>query len=446
MTLFGVSTVGYVGTLLLLLLSSWTGCSPLPSPEEQRSVAADVEETLLLKPDENVAMQKILGQFLNMINLTEQGPKQRPRDTRVEPPEYMLELYKRFATERSAMPSANIVRSFKNEDHSTHHVTHKSLRTHHLLFNISVPRHERVVTAELRLYALLKRDTSHRISTGWKVTVFEMQRGAQCWNAEDVNVRAGEGDPCGMQELATKHVNRKDSGWEVLDLTNAIQNWKTSQSLTLRLEVHIENLNRDNTAIPPRNPNGLRFVDLDIDRNPNGKHEPALIVFSDDQREEHWDGRGRREREENELPGISGHWTDEDEEQDETLLMQMRSNVIYDVGPRVRRSAKVEDCRRTEMYVNFKDIGWDNWIVAPAGYQAYTCRGACSYPLYADVTPTEHAKIQVLLNLKSPKKASKPCCVPTKLDPIALLYENNQGVVVLQHKYEGMVVAECGCR
>lgn len=70
---------------------------------------------VLLKSDDNVDMQKIVGQFLHMINLTDQGPKQRPRDARVEPPEYMLELFKRFASDRSAMPSANIVRSFKNE-------------------------------------------------------------------------------------------------------------------------------------------------------------------------------------------------------------------------------------------------------------------------------------------------------------------------------------------
>lgn len=70
---------------------------------------------VLLKPDDNVDMQTIVGQFLHMINLTDQMPKQRPRDARVEPPEYMLELYKRFASDRSAMPSASIVRSFKNE-------------------------------------------------------------------------------------------------------------------------------------------------------------------------------------------------------------------------------------------------------------------------------------------------------------------------------------------
>lgn len=281
--------------------------------------------------------------------------------------------------------------------------------------------------------------------------MFEMQRSVGCRNAEDAGDRAGERDLRGMLELASKHVRRKDSGWEVFDLTNAVQNWRRSSHLTPRLEVHIENLNRD-AAIPWRNTNewnGQRFAELDIERNRNGKHEPALIIFSDD----HSEGRerlGHTTEEENELPGISGRWMHEDEdeeaEQDEALSMQMRSNAIYDNGPRVRRSAKVEDCKRTEMYVDFKDIGWDSWVVAPSGYQAFTCRGVCSYPLASDVTPTKHAIIQTLLNLKSPQKNAKACCVPTKLDPISLLYQNQNGVVVLKHKYEGMVVAECGCR
>ncbi|XP_051542036.1 bone morphogenetic protein 10-like [Myxocyprinus asiaticus] len=447
-----MSLSGNICTLsfCVLLLCCSGLFSPVPS-EDQHSIPGAFKaavESSLLKQDDNVDMEDILGQFLHLLNFSDQGPLQRPRNSRIEPPEYMLELYNLFANDRTVMPSANIVRSFKNEDHSAHSVMSKSLRTHPLLFNISVPQHERVIKAELRLYTLLKRDARHHIRAEWKVTIFEMQRGGHCGNAADANDSAGEKDQRGMLELASNRIRRKDSGWEVFDLTKAVQHWKRSSSLTPRLVVHIENLNCDNAAITCRNTNewnGRQFVDLDIDRNPNGKHEPALIVFSDD----HQEGQRKLKqmvKEENELPGIDGHWTDEDEEQDEALLMQMRSNIIYDNAPRVRRSAKVEDCKRAELYVDFKDIGWDSWVVAPASYQAYTCRGSCNYPLAPEVTPTKHAIIQTLLNLKSPQKASQACCVPTKLQPISLLYENKNGVVVLKHKYEGMVVAECGCR
>lgn len=216
--------------------------------------------------------------------------------------------------------------------------------------------------------------------------------------------------------LASKHVHRRESGWEVFDMTNAVQHWRKINTVTPSLEVRIENLRNTN-------------VDLDIDRDLDGKHEPALIVFSDDSSEIH-----QLERNE-----ANQRWSDEDQD-------EMHSNLIYDNGPRVRRSAKRDDCRKAEMYVDFKDIGWDSFVLAPSGYQAFTCRGACNYPLTREVTPTKHAIVQTLLNLKSPQRAAQACCVPTELKPISLLYENENGVVVLNNKYEGMVVKECGCR
>lgn len=73
----------------------------------------------LLEQDSEVDMQNLLetlrGQFLRTFNLSGHGPPMQPGAPRVQPPEYMLELYNRFANDRTSMPSANIVRGFKNE-------------------------------------------------------------------------------------------------------------------------------------------------------------------------------------------------------------------------------------------------------------------------------------------------------------------------------------------
>lgn len=62
--------------------------------------------------DFNSLLETMKDDFLKTLNLS--GiPVQAP--VKVEPPEYMLELYNKFATDRTTMPSANIVRSFKNE-------------------------------------------------------------------------------------------------------------------------------------------------------------------------------------------------------------------------------------------------------------------------------------------------------------------------------------------
>lgn len=73
----------------------------------------------LLEQDSEVDMQNLLenvrGQFLRTFNLSGHGPPMQPGALRVQPPEYMLELYNRFANDRTSMPSANIVRSFNDE-------------------------------------------------------------------------------------------------------------------------------------------------------------------------------------------------------------------------------------------------------------------------------------------------------------------------------------------
>lgn len=62
--------------------------------------------------DFNTLLQSMKNEFLKTLNLSD-IPLQD--SAKVDPPEYMLELYNKFATDRTSMPSANIIRSFKNE-------------------------------------------------------------------------------------------------------------------------------------------------------------------------------------------------------------------------------------------------------------------------------------------------------------------------------------------
>ncbi|KAL7824280.1 hypothetical protein SRHO_G00346530, partial [Serrasalmus rhombeus] len=111
--------------LLLLLGPFSVHSSPIGSPERHRPAPGlddgrgGMMDPSFLEQDSEVDMQSLLenlrGQFLRTFNLSGRGPPMQPGAPRVEPPEYMLELYNRFANDRTAMPSANIVRSFKNE-------------------------------------------------------------------------------------------------------------------------------------------------------------------------------------------------------------------------------------------------------------------------------------------------------------------------------------------
>ncbi|XP_040052048.2 bone morphogenetic protein 10 [Gasterosteus aculeatus] len=429
-------------------------------------------------PEQDMNMQSLLEslkeQFLQTFNLSGLVPPPPPHGgSPEEPPEYMMELYNRFANDRTAMPTATIIRSFKNEDSSPSVVGVGGVRRHPLLFNVSVPHHERITAAELRLYTLVQNDRHLYAGVDRKVTIYELELYVGEGNVTDGNAVRGDGFRSGgerreLLELASRQVYGTDSGWEAFDLTAAVRRWrKSDRGTTHRLEVHVASVANDNdiqgTAEDNKDP---AEGDMKIDTSPEEKHKPLLIVFSDDQSSDHRDDK----RELNEMidhetsnvllhndlgMGLNGLWgeqgrdgeeMDKEAEPDEEDLIQMRSNLIYDTASRIRRNAKGNHCKKQSLYVEFKDIGWDSWILAPAGYDAFECTGMCSFPLTKHVTPTKHAIVQTLININSPQKAARACCVPTKLDPISLLYLDDTGVVTYKYKFEGMVVAECGCR
>lgn len=101
-------------------------------------------------------------------------------------------------------------------------------------------------------------------------------------------------------------------------------------------------------------------------------------------------------------------------------------------------------CRRHPLYVDFNDVGWHRWIIAPSGYDAFFCLGECRFPLAEHMNSSSHAMVQTLVNSVN-GAVPRACCVPTSLSPIALLYLDPQDRVVLKN-YQDMVVEGCGCR
>ncbi|XP_036608928.1 growth/differentiation factor 7 [Trichosurus vulpecula] len=102
-------------------------------------------------------------------------------------------------------------------------------------------------------------------------------------------------------------------------------------------------------------------------------------------------------------------------------------------------------CSRKPLHVDFKELGWDDWIIAPLDYEAYHCEGVCDFPLRSHLEPTNHAIIQTLMNSMAPEATPPSCCVPAKLSPISILYID-AGNNVVYKQYEDMVVETCGCR
>jgi len=108
-------------------------------------------------------------------------------------------------------------------------------------------------------------------------------------------------------------------------------------------------------------------------------------------------------------------------------------------------SVKTAWCRRHSHYVDFVEVEWDDWIIAPPGYDAFFCNGSCPTILPDHLNATNHAQVQSLYHSIDPRIVPGPCCVATELSPISMLYIDETDKVVLRN-YPDMVAESCGCR
>ncbi|CAB1434678.1 unnamed protein product [Pleuronectes platessa] len=94
-------------------------------------------------------------------------------------------------------------------------------------------------------------------------------------------------------------------------------------------------------------------------------------------------------------------------------------------------------CCRYALTVDFEEFGWD-WIIAPKRYRANYCSGECEF-MHLQQYPHAH-----LVNKANPRGTAGPCCTPTKMSPINMLYFNRKEQIIYG-KIPSMVVDHCGC-
>ncbi|XP_036412413.1 inhibin subunit beta Ab [Colossoma macropomum] len=109
---------------------------------------------------------------------------------------------------------------------------------------------------------------------------------------------------------------------------------------------------------------------------------------------------------------------------------------------------KIRTCCKRQFYVNFKDIGWSDWIIAPSGYHANYCEGECPSHV-SSITGSALSFHSTVINHYrmrgySPFTNIKSCCVPTRLRAMSMLYYNEEQKII-KKDIQNMIVEECGC-
>ncbi|EDV30607.2 uncharacterized protein Dana_GF20585, isoform A [Drosophila ananassae] len=314
--------------------------------------------------------------------------------------------------------SANTVRSFTHKDSKIddRFPHHHRFRLH---FDVkSIPAEEKLKAAELQLTrdALSSQAVSRWASanrTRYQVLVYDITR---------VGLR-GQREPSYLL-LDTKTVRLNSTDTVSLDVQPAVDRWLAEPQRNYGLLVEVRTVRSLKPAPHPH----VRLRRSADEAHEQWQHkQPLLFTYTDDGRHK---ARSIRDVSGSEGGGNGGG-----------------GGKGGNRNRRHHRRRKNHDdtCRRHSLYVDFSDVGWDDWIVAPPGYDAYYCHGKCPFPLADHFNSTNHAVVQMLVNDLNPGKVPKACCVPTQLESVAMLYLNDQSTVVLKN-YQEMTVVGCGCR
>uniref|UniRef100_A0A667WZ82 Growth differentiation factor 5 n=1 Tax=Myripristis murdjan TaxID=586833 RepID=A0A667WZ82_9TELE len=345
----------------------------------------------------------------------------------VTPHDYMLSLYWSLSTgelNSSALHEAGLANTITSFVDKGQDERGPQLRRQKYHFNISSLERDGLLGAELRILRKRLSDPRRASNTGpGSTALYTCASGKQ--KALLLQTRPLE-DLAGGGGISSK--------WEVFDIWKVFKGFRNQQSQ------HAQQLCFELEAVEHRGGRPMDLRALGFGRPGRTNKEKAFfLVFGKTK---------KRDLFYNEIKARSGH---DNKTVYEYLFTQRRMRR----APAVRGAKKPPQqspqqstkprCHRRQLHVNFKEMGWDDWIIAPLEYEAFHCDGVCDFPIRSHLEPTNHAIIQTLMNSMDPESTPPTCCVPTRLSPISILYIDSANNVVYK-QYEDMVVETCGCR
>lgn len=379
-------------------------CNGIPQSYQMKSLTS----ILVFLCFTTTSLQKIAefsylqNDLLNLLDIKEKPSVSR---SRAQVPKYVMDLYKEQAhasgfTKEGREAPAKTIRTFFRDPRS-------SVDERHFFFNLSsLATQVKIQKAELRLF---RRRSKLEITNGYfKVVVSRLNRKA---------VESGNNWKKKLTVVDTKHVKcRRVGGWIVINVTSAVKFWRSWPSRNFGLFVTVTGL-------------GVPASDFYIASG--GRKEPILVVS----------GESNMQTNQRPTEDISSETRKSNEQE---VRWRARSpNTLS--STRSRRSLNVDRCSRRKLFVKFRDLKFDKWIIAPRGFSAYYCVGTCPEIIDKGYSPTNHAIIQNLLHHRINKNIPAACCVPTSLHSISMMYFELDGSIVLR-EYSGMVASTCGCR
>lgn len=156
--------------------------------------------------------------------------------------------------------------------------------------------------------------------------------------------------------------------------------------------------------------------------------------------------RRKRSVADNEIDIKRNHFTNEPKrKKKKQKVSRVNKLQAVDTGDTITFTS-ADQCRMEKLVLNFADIGWEDWVIYPKGFETNYCAGGCLFPLGKGSKPTNHATVQSLArSFGRLWDVPEPCCVPDTLAPLTLLYMDRSNHVLLK-SYPDMRVVTCSCK
>uniref|UniRef100_A0A182PCA3 TGF-beta family profile domain-containing protein n=1 Tax=Anopheles epiroticus TaxID=199890 RepID=A0A182PCA3_9DIPT len=405
-----------------------------------------IDQTVREKSVELHERQEIEHEILELLGLPDRPNKQHVHPSlRKSAPQFLLNIYHKFTEEMNggkrrkryadgsnlftiaderAIGESDVIMSFLNKANRHLPKIRHHRGGHRLWFDTTEIDTERdnnqLLYASLRMY---KNRTTER---PWDAIV----RGRQLVvRASLIGGYDAAKDGHRLELVAEQSVPYNYEGWVELNATQAMQRWIVERVANKGIFVEVYYAESPRKEILPHD------VGL-ILSNRFGRYQPFLVGYCKGPELVKptaaiaGGSGGRSKRSTRRKQGGSGKRTD-----------RARNPFLERFGS---GSERQKSCQIQTLYVSFRDLNWQDWIIAPDGFGAFFCFGECNFPLNTHMNATNHALIQTLVHLMHPTRVPKPCCAPTKLNPISVLYHIDDANINLK-KYKNMVVKSCGC-
>ncbi|XP_043834958.1 inhibin beta A chain [Dromiciops gliroides] len=286
-----------------------------------------------------------------------------------------------------------------------------------LHFEISKEGSDLSVVERAEIWLFLKVPKANRTRTKVTIRLYQNQRQSQ--SSLDGADEAEEGEKSELL-ISEKAVDARKSTWHIFPVSSSIQRLLDQGKSSLDVRIACDQC----------------------------QETGANLVLSGKKKKKEEEGEGKKKE-----AGEGGAGGDEEKEQTHRPFLMMQARQSEDHPHRRRRrglecDGKVNICCKKQFFVSFKDIGWNDWIIAPTGYHANYCEGECPSHIAGTSGSSLSFHSTVINHYRmrghSPFSNLKSCCVPTKLRPMSMLYYDD-GQNIIKKDIQNMIVEECGC-